>query len=217
MPAAAETLSVLATLVTIAYFLAPAPAVWRMHSTKQLDAAEFFPFVAMFINCALWTKYGLLLPDSAIFAVNSTGLVLAVIYIGVYYLHAPDHKPLDRLLLAASAIVYPVLLYTQLATRDSATTHAGLIACVCSVVMYGSPLAALRRVIAARSAAAMSAPVVALSLAVTILWTMYGFEVADANIIVPNVLGLVLAVASAALMVFYGGSGGSIEYARVEE
>ncbi|ORZ36210.1 sugar efflux transporter for intercellular exchange-domain-containing protein [Catenaria anguillulae PL171] len=210
----ATALSWIATIVTVAYFLAPVFAIRRIHSTGTVGNTGFFPFVSMFVNCALWCKYGLLVPDRAIALVNGTGLVLSIIYMGVYYINHQDRDALDKHLLLASLVVYPTLIYSQFVTLDTATRHVGLIACVCSIVMFGSPLSALRRVLAARNASAMSLPVVSMSFVTTALWTWYGALIDDTNVIVPNGIGLVLAVVNLVVIGWFGrGEGG--EYRRV--
>ncbi|KAI9183071.1 putative SWEET sugar transporter [Blastocladiella emersonii ATCC 22665] len=204
-------LSAFATIITIAYFLTPAAAVRGMHKANSVGQADVFPFLSMFINCTLWTKYGVLLPDSVIVTVNATGLALSVVYLAVYYVHTQERDAMENKLLATALIVYPILIYSQFATLDAATRHVGLLACLGTVVMFGSPLASLGRVIAAKNASSMSLTSMVMSLVTSFLWTWYGALVGDSNIVVPNGLGLVLAVASLGVFAYYGRS----EYRRV--
>ncbi|VAI27093.1 unnamed protein product [Triticum turgidum subsp. durum] len=110
------------------------------------------------INTLLWLYYGLTKPDGLLIAtVNGFGAVMETIYIALFLIYAVDNAKRVK-----TAKLVAVLDIGFFGVVFAATTFAiggldmkimviGLICACLSVFMYGSPLTAVRTVIASRS------------------------------------------------------------------
>ena len=74
-----------------------------------------------------------------------------------------------------------------------------------SIAMFASPLAALKHVISSKSAKSIPLPFTLASLVNCFLWSVAGlFQMHDANLYIPNLLGLSFSVAQLFLKIYYG-------------
>lgn len=74
-------------------------------------------------------------------------------------------------------------------------------ACGSSIMMYAAPLAGLRSVVqTGDSAGSLSPRLVAVTLAVCFTWLLYGVQILDYYVIVPNVMGTAIAAVQASLL-----------------
>jgi len=79
----------------------------------------------------------------------------------------------------------------------------GGIGAVVTVLMFASPLSQMMVVVYSKSTETMSLPLSATSAAATLSWTLYGYLRGDAFVMVPNGLGLLLALLQLSLFVIY--------------
>lgn len=50
----------------------------------------FVPYIATFLNCALWLGYGILSGDNTVVVVNGIGLSLTLLYMSIFYNYASE-------------------------------------------------------------------------------------------------------------------------------
>jgi solute carrier family 50 protein (sugar transporter) len=80
----------------------------------------------------------------------------------------------------------------------------GVITCACNIVFYFSPLSTIVTVIRTRNAASMSLPLCLTIFINATFWTVYAsLGINDIFILIPNVLGLALALAQLALIAVF--------------
>ncbi|KAF7063347.1 hypothetical protein CFC21_069873, partial [Triticum aestivum] len=134
------------------------PTFWRIVRSRSTEDFEAAPYVLTLLNTLLWLYYGLTKPDGLLIAtVNGFGAVMETIYIALFLIYAVDNAKRVK-----TAKLVAVLDIGFFGVVFAATTFAiggldmkimviGLICACLSVFMYGSPLTAVRTVIASRS------------------------------------------------------------------
>jgi hypothetical protein len=167
-----------------------------MKSVKKLSSV---PFASLMANGVLWTSYGWLKADNTIFVPNAISIGTAAFCMIVYYQYALI-KPVQ--IYGITAIV--CMLGVVLASNGDAQI-IGLMGCALSVMMSGSPLAVINTVLKEKSTAALPFWTSLVTWLNTFSWVLYGWIVAhDSMILLPNLLGLLLASLQMALFAIYG-------------
>lgn len=116
---------------------------------------------------------------------------------------------------AVSFIVAFTLLAAFVLSRKAAVSLVGMEGVVFCVLLFSSPLAAMRAVIQTRSAKSIPLPFTLVSLLNCTLWSVLGiFEMNDVMVYVPNLLGFLASVAQLVLISIYGCSGSSSTVVR---
>ncbi|CAF1080797.1 unnamed protein product [Adineta ricciae] len=182
------------TISTIGLFLTGVQIcnrIYRMRSTGDISG---FPFVATMVNCTLWLLYGYVGNNSTIVIVNFIGASLELIYALFYLQYTPDRNSFMRLIAMAAAFLATVAFYLLYIVSDRATAslHAGVVASVATVIMFGSPLASLKEVVQKQSTESLSLPLCFANLVVPAEWVLYGILINDKFVQVPNFLGAIL-------------------------
>lgn len=193
------------TVSTIALFLTGIQIcnrIYRMNTTGDISG---FPFVATLVNCTLWFLYGYTSSNSTIMTVNAIGATFQLSYALIYLRFTPDKPSYTRSIVGAVVFLTTVAFYLQSFLEDNQTAklHAGLIASVATVIMFGSPLASLREVVEKQSTESLSFPLCFANLIVPIEWVLYGMLIDDKFVQVPNFLGAILGFIQVALFYKY--------------
>jgi solute carrier family 50 (sugar transporter) len=202
----------LATISTICFFSIGwkeiSSAIALKDGSKQSPRLTIVPYAAQFFNCALWTLYGLTPSDAnvmlAVVVTNGIGLALSLYYMwAAIRIGATDRNPVAICALSflVAALFYCVAAFDWLfddveQMRDS----VGNVAALASLIMIGAPLADIGRVVANRDASSISLRRAVLALATGALWLVYGLQIDDLRVIVPNAGGTALAVVQLALL-----------------
>ncbi|XP_075240676.1 sugar transporter SWEET1-like isoform X2 [Convolutriloba macropyga] len=194
----------LATVCTIAMMLAGLPLCTQMMK-EGTQNVQLFPFVAFFVNCMLWSEYGLLKLDMAVIIVNMTGCILEGLYILVYFRCTKNKMLVLHQVFGAFCIIFPSLVYAKFVASNlrKALSVLGMICIAASVVNFGSPLAAIKRVMQTKSTESMSLLWCLIAAVTAFQWTIYGYLRDDNNIIIPNAIGFGLGVFQLALIYRY--------------
>ncbi|NWX68732.1 SWET1 protein, partial [Alca torda] len=143
-----------------------------------------------------WLGYGCLKQDWTLIAVNAIGAALQTLYILAYLYYSPAKRPVllrTLLLLAVLATGYG---YFTLLIADGRTRLArlGLFCSVFTISMYLSPLADLAKIVRSKSTRCLSFPLTVTTFLASTSWTLYGLQLHDPYIMVPNVPGIVTSV-----------------------
>ena len=196
-------LNVVSTCLTIAMFTVPLRATREMSAAQSTLSYSPFPFAAMFVNCLLWTAYGVVADTHVIVGVNVVGGVTACYSLAVYgtlnkgtpYLRAVG---VTCLCLVASF----ALLYTQ-RNEERFLDDLGILANAASIAMFAAPLAGARHVIATGNADAIPVVQVSVNTLTAASWTLLGVATANGYIVVPNTVGVFLGTVQLLLYVRY--------------
>ncbi|EMS58275.1 Bidirectional sugar transporter SWEET17 [Triticum urartu] len=192
-------IGIIGNIISVLVFVSPIPTFWRIVRSRSTEDFEAAPYVLTLLNTLLWLYYGLTKPDGLLIAtVNGFGAVMETIYIVLFLVYAADHAKRVKTtkLVAALDIGFfgVVFATTTFAIRglDMKIVVIGLICACLSVFMYGSPLAAVRRVIASRSVEYMPFFLSFFLFLNGGVWAMYAILDKDVFLGVPNGIGCFL-------------------------
>ncbi|XP_007525398.2 sugar transporter SWEET1 isoform X3 [Erinaceus europaeus] len=159
--------------------------------TQNVDRVQFLPFLVMDVNTLGWLSYGALKGDWTIIIVNVVGAVLQTLYVLVYLHYSPRKR--TELLKTATLLGVFLLAFSYfwlLVPKEVQLQHLGLLCSFCTICMYLSPMAELAKVIQTKSTQRLSLPLTIASLFSSACWTLYGFQLGDPYIMVPNCPGI---------------------------
>ena len=208
----------LAPIASIVVFLAPLPTIRGVVRVRSIGHLPLLPYSSMVASAFLWLMYGIMKREQSIWFANGVGFVLGCYYTFQFTKCVPNWlSPLPTLpgtvqqhMRAIGAVVV-VTLFLAILQPVGKGTSAGIIGnggVLLCVAMFASPLAALRVVLQTKSAKAIPLPFTIASVVNCLLWVITGlFQMKDANIYVPNILGLCFGLIQVYLKVIYGSGG----------
>jgi solute carrier family 50 protein (sugar transporter) len=164
----------------------------------------------MVVNAFVWMVYGLLIREKKVWLTNFIGSLMGLFYCNKFSKYCkPTAKNLPGtkgthlfgsilIMLLASAIgsLLPVKL---------AASIVGIMGVVFCIILFASPLASLKEVVATKSAKSIPLPFCLVACVNTLMWSVVGlFEMKDFMIYAPNLLGLAFSLLQVALKLVYG-------------
>ncbi|XP_068670362.1 sugar transporter SWEET1-like isoform X1 [Montipora foliosa] len=198
------------------------PVCLKIRQQGSTKNVTFFPFLTTCLSSILWTKYGILTDDMAVYVVGILGTVWQSVYLLFYYFYTrkkalqeiysrclnqltPHQKLLSLRLVMAFLGVCAILTYIKYYSgdHDTAVYHLGYVASGFSIAVYGSPLISVTNVIKYKSTEFMTFSMCLATFVVSFLWTIYGFLEGDNFILVPNGIGVVLGSMQLFLFILY--------------
>ena len=187
-------LNVVSTCLTIVMFTVPLRATREMSASQSTLQYSPYPFAAMFVNCLLWTAYGVVADTYVIIVCNVVGTVTACYSLAVYGTFGTCFRAVACafLCLAASFVV----LYHNL-------LDLGVLATAASCAMFAAPLVAARAVVQTQSADAIPVVQVSVNTLTAMSWTLLGLATANGYLVFPNAVGVALGTVQLLLYVRY--------------
>lgn len=166
---------------------------------KSTGSLSPLPFVSLFTNSFVWSLYGVLKMDSTVLVPNCCGVLASLYCILAFHKHAVL-KP-NKLYIGAIIIsLFTLFLYTS-----GNVSNIGILGCVLSVLLSGSPLAVMQTVIKEKSTSSLPFVTSFVIWLNSISWLLYGALVAhDILIYGPNIIGFLLATIQMSLFLIYG-------------
>lgn len=203
-------LGILGNLTALGLFLAPVPTCVRVVRKRSTEDFSHLPYVCTFLNCALWTFYGLPFVTKGailVLTINAVGLVLEASYLTVFLVFAARPFKLRILLHSAAALAFlaavAVVTMAALHGRHGRSRLVGIISDVFAILMYASPLGIMRLVVATRSVEFMPFFLSLNAFLNGVAWTVYAVYVYDLYIGIPNGVGMILGAAQLILYAYY--------------
>jgi len=174
-------------------------AAFEIRRTANTGSASPLPYISLLTNCVIWTMYGWLRNDATVFAPNATGICTALVCARIFHVYARE-KPW-KLYSAALAI----LVVASILANAGAVSSIGLLGCILSVLLSGSPLAVMGTVWKEKSTASLPFAISLILWVNSFSWMSYGLFIAnDPMIYGPNILGFALSCAQMSLFVLFG-------------
>ena len=184
--------------------------IYQIIKIKKTSNVSAIPFVAMIVNCILWVYYAQLVEDSVMFIANLTGIICGALYFGLYcmYTSAVSRKAETNRLAFLLSVVFGFLIPFPWIFGISPQEFKNLVAfvgCITAFFLMSSPLASMKKVIAAKNTSSMS---LIMSIAMTtngLTWAIYGYLIrnGDKFIVVPNAAGAVAGFVQLSLFCIY--------------
>lgn len=206
MSSAIELCGQVAPMAAIAVFMAPFPTMLQIRRDRSVGDYPLLPYSTMIASTFVWVAYGILKGESKVWFPNGVGLAFGLVYfLNFIRFCPPKSSTLPGTVLqhmqGTSAMIALCLAISAFAGAPM-VGNLGVILCV---LMFGSPLAALKVVLQTRSAKAIPLPFTLASVLNCLLWSITGlFDMHDYAIYVPNLLGLSFGLAQVALKLIYG-------------
>ncbi|XP_067832189.1 sugar transporter SWEET1 [Heptranchias perlo] len=124
--------------------------------------------------------------------VNSIGVTLQTCYILAYLYFSTEKFPLIVKVSFAVAVLAAVSFYfsTMVPDAELRLNELGLLCSAFTISMYLSPLADLAKIIRTRSTKCLSFSLTVATVLTSTSWTLYGLQLSDYYIVIPNVPGI---------------------------
>ncbi|XP_047052809.1 bidirectional sugar transporter SWEET17-like [Lolium rigidum] len=192
-------IGIIGNIISVLVFVSPITTFWRIVKSKSTEEFEPAPYVLTLLNTLLWLYYGITKPDGLLVAtVNGFGAVMQTIYVVLFLVYAADHATRVKTakLVAVLDIGFFGIVFTStkfaIDGLDMKIMIIGLICACLSVFMYGSPLTAVRAVIATRSVEYMPFFLSFFLFLNGAVWATYALLDRDIFLGVPNGIGCLL-------------------------
>ncbi|KAI4349938.1 hypothetical protein L6164_010479 [Bauhinia variegata] len=186
---------------------------------KTTENYKGAPYITTFLCTSLWTFYGVLKPGGFLIAtVNGAGSVFHCIYILLFLIYAPrDNKVKMASLVGILDVgfVAVVISATLFVLRGSIQlTVLGILCSGLTVIMYASPLLAMKTVIKTKSVKYMPFLLSFFMFLNAAVWGIYSFLVKDIYIGIPNAIGFGLGSAQLIVYAMYKNKKGETKSAK---
>ncbi|KAL4651319.1 hypothetical protein ACB092_01G151600 [Castanea dentata] len=195
-------LGVLGNIIALCMFLSPVPTFIQIWKKKAVEQYSPVPYLATLVNCMVWALYGLPMvhPDSfLVLTINGAGTGIEIVYIIIFLIYTERQKrPRVLLVLLIEAIfitVLTVLVLTVARTLKERSMIVGIICIMFNIMMYASPLAVMKLVLATKSVEYMPFFLSLACFANGVIWVAYALIRFDPFIVVPNGIGTLFGMA----------------------
>jgi solute carrier family 50 (sugar transporter) len=199
-----------APAISIVLYMAPIPTIQSIRSSKSVGNLPLLPYTSMVASAFLWTTYGYLKGEPKIYQPNGFGLVLGLYYFVSFLKYAPRSSPtlpgaVTTHTQAVLAIAMATLFIASRTIVQDPVDIIGKAGVTMCVLLFASPLAALKSVIQQKSASSIPWPFTIAQVVNCFMWTVAGlYRMKDFNVYMPNGLGLAFSILQVLVKVIYG-------------
>ncbi|KAJ3323964.1 hypothetical protein HDV06_000940 [Boothiomyces sp. JEL0866] len=175
-------------------FLTNAYDVYQFYKLKSTGNSSALPLISTLVNCALWYKYGSLLDQPTMTTVNGIGLLVTLICIYTFFIYSPNQHLIERQITFTLLFLIAVLGYVQL-NPSNVVIQLGYMVSGVNILMYATPAVNLLQVYKFQTTHGLiSLPLTVMTILVCLLWTLFGYQLSDSFVIVPNFIGLLFGI-----------------------
>ncbi|CAL2042103.1 hypothetical protein CAEBREN_30298 [Caenorhabditis brenneri] len=193
-----QVLSISAITTTIALFFCGIPICMQIRRQGAVGDISGVPFLMGVLGGSFWLRYGLLKMDYTMIIVNVVGVSFMASYCIFFLFYSLPKKTFTcQLILVVSTITGMVLWIALKPNLD----YLGIICMTFNIMNFGAPLAGLGVVLKNREVSTLPLPMCVANFLVSSQWCLYGNLVADIYIIIPNGIGMFLAIVQLSLFV----------------
>ncbi|KAG6544081.1 hypothetical protein Mapa_014498 [Marchantia paleacea] len=207
MALAENIVGIIGNIISICLFLAPVKTFRKIIKAKSIMNFKSTPYVCTLLSVLLWSFYGLVKPATLIVTINGAGTFLEICYL-ICFLYYADRKARIKtsqsilLVLAIFGIVVASSL-TATKVKDTRVMVSGIVSLIFSIIMYASPLRAMKMVVQTKSVTFMPFTLSAILLLNGTVWSLYALLVKDIYVGIPNGVGMVFGILQILLYVLY--------------
>mmetsp|Transcript_12289 Transcript_12289/g.13174 ORF Transcript_12289/g.13174 Transcript_12289/m.13174 type:complete len:247 (+) Transcript_12289:95-835(+) len=208
----------MAPMAAIFVFMAPYPTIRQVVKDKSVGSLPLLPYSSMISNCILWFVYGILTQEKKVWFTNLIGLVFGLFYFSRFIKYVPpksltlpgtvrQHMQACLGIIAATSI-WVLICYLTVRRKNQwmlyASIMVGKAAVLFCLLMFASPLSALKTVLKTRSARSIPLPFTLATILNCFFWSVAGLgEFHDFNIYFPNLMGLAFGLIQVALKILF--------------
>ena len=191
------------TAIALVFYIVPiVPYLKLIKGELTLKESPGLLLICSFLNCILWSDYGLLTNKFSVYFANGLGGAITLIFITIFLIHLADRKILFSLiyiffLIACVTEIYFFCYYIL----DPEIT--AIIANVFNVLMYAAP--GEKIYIICKNGNYKLIPIWSTlgGLACSTSWMFYGIYKKDKYLIIPNALGCASAIVQLIVYIIY--------------
>lgn len=198
---------VIGNVISVLMFLSPVSTFSRIVKHKSTEDFESLPYICTLLNALLWTYYGIIKPEVLVSTVNGFGVVVEIVYVALFLVYAPSRMKVKTGILVGTLDIGffgAAIIVTRLALQGTLQVDAlGFICAGLNVVMYASPLAAMKTVVTTKSVEYMPFLLSFFLFLNGAIWAFYAVLHQDIYLLVPNGIGCLLGVAQLVLYAIY--------------
>jgi solute carrier family 50 protein (sugar transporter) len=212
----------IAPAASILVFLAPMPTILSITKDRSVGSLPLLPYSSMFSSTFLWMIYGVVKQEPILWKTNGVGLIAVLYYLKEFIKYAPPAAPtlpgsVKQHLLACIAVIVATSL-TAIG-MSSPENLIGSVAVVFCLVMFASPLSALKTVLDTKSSKSIPLPFTIASTANCLLWAVAGkWKLHDPKVYVTNALAFTFGLAQIGLkLIFREGTGSTMSMSDLKE
>lgn len=198
-------LSVSATLLSVAQFA----SLWKTMADTQKQITQNdklgilngplesrlsqVPLLTLSVNCLLWWTYSVVVHNATVFAVNCIGFILSVYY-NWWYFRLATNKDKAVINSAFALVAYILSLGSVMffSAPENATSNLGAVCAGASIAAMGAPLSKLGQVIKTGSSESIPKLYALLGFCAALCWVLFGLNIGDVFVVVPNCISLLL-------------------------
>ncbi|XP_041094994.1 sugar transporter SWEET1 isoform X1 [Polyodon spathula] len=165
----------------------------KMYFSRSTENVQLLPFLTTNLNNLGWLFYGYLKDDWTLITVNLIGATLQTVYMLAYFFYSLEKRKVLLQTGLALAVLCSACFYFSVQVPDLSTrlSQLGLFCSVFTISMYLSPLADLAKILQSRSTECLSFPLSVATFLTSTSWTLYGLQLNDLYITVPNTPGVI--------------------------
>ncbi|KAJ4834089.1 Bidirectional sugar transporter sweet17 [Turnera subulata] len=199
---------VIGNVISVLMFLSPVGTFWRIVKNRSTEDFESLPYICTLLNASLWTYYGIIKPGAYLVAtVNSFGIVVEIVYVTLFLVYAPAKMRGKTAILVGIldvGFLVAAILVTWLALEGDVRIDAiGFLCSGLNIIMYGSPLAAMKTVVTSKSVEYMPFFLSFFLFLNGGIWLFYAILTSDYYLGVPNGTGFLLGTIQLVLYAIY--------------
>jgi len=199
----------LAPASSLVLIMAPLPTMQKIAQDNTVGDLPLLPYSSMFVNTFIWTTYGFLLHDPRLWIPNVLGVALGLYYFSQFSKFCSKNASglpgtVSHHLQIARLLVLFTFLAAYFMPREIALSFVGMEGIIISIILLASPLSSIKAVMESKSAESIPITFTLACLANTVLWFVLGFfDMHDAIIYGPNIIGILSSIMQLLLKVIY--------------
>jgi len=191
------------TAIALVFYIVPIVPYWKLIKGElTLKESPGLLLICSFLNCILWSDYGLLTNKFSVYFANGLGGAITLIFITIFLIHLADRKILFSLIyiLFLMACVTEIYFFCYYILDPEITA---IIANVFNVLMYAAP--GEKIYIICKNGNYKLIPIWSTlgGLACSTSWMFYGIYKKDKYLIIPNALGCASAIVQLIVYIIY--------------
>ncbi|ESQ48268.1 hypothetical protein EUTSA_v10021447mg [Eutrema salsugineum] len=210
-------IGVIGNVISVLVFLSPVETFWRIVKRRSTEEYECLPYICTLMSCSLWTYYGIVTPgEYLVSTVNGFGALAESIYVLIFLFFVPKPRLLNTVLVVlALNVIFPVIAIvgTRTAFGDAKmrSNSMGFICATLNIIMYGSPLSAIKTVVTTKSVKYMPFWLSFFLFLNGAIWGFYALLLHDVFLLVPNGMGFLLGTIQLLIYAFYRNAKPNVE------
>lgn len=193
-----------ATILTAGFYISLITPFFNIF--KGIISYKDAPIVIIiisYINCIIWVIYGTMIHSNQIKACNTVGGISTLILIIIYLAYEIRKYCLNSIIYVLILVIGSIIIFKFLTVIINDAQIIGKICVMAKFFVFISPVQLIYRVIKEKNYILIPIYASFVSFLSCICWVSYGFFINDFNVVIPNAIGLILALIQFYVYFFY--------------